>query len=144
MSAFARQRICSASSSPISAEESDTWREQLGVTPFERTSGGVRPTSAGRDFINGVRRILNDLQIVVDGAKAVKRGEAAFAAVRWDSGRHDRHRDRYGGGSVRLQSFDGLVERAHYALPEDHPLSANEIIYWTDLRPSAVDRLSVE
>jgi hypothetical protein len=36
--------------------------EQLAVALFERTNGGVRPTSAGRDFVNGVRRILDESQ----------------------------------------------------------------------------------
>jgi DNA-binding transcriptional LysR family regulator len=55
--------------------------EQLGIALFERTNGGVRPTAAGRDFVNGVRRVLNELQIVVDGAKAVGRGEAGYLTV---------------------------------------------------------------
>jgi len=42
---------------------------------------GVRPTAAGRDFVNGVRRVLNDLQIVVDGTKAVGRGEAGYLTI---------------------------------------------------------------
>jgi hypothetical protein len=52
--------------------------EQLGVALFERTNGGVRPTLAGRDFVNGVRRALNELQMVVDRAKAAGRGEAGY------------------------------------------------------------------
>ena len=55
--------------------------EELGIALFERTNGGVRPTSAGRDFVNGVRRVLTDLQIVVDGAKAVGRGEAGYLTI---------------------------------------------------------------
>lgn len=49
--------------------------EHLGVALYEQTNSGVRPTSAGRDFVNGARRVLDELQIVVDGAKAVGRGE---------------------------------------------------------------------
>jgi DNA-binding transcriptional LysR family regulator len=55
--------------------------EQLGVVLFERTNGGVKPTAAGRNFVNGVRRILNELQIVVDGAKAVGRDEAGHLTI---------------------------------------------------------------
>jgi DNA-binding transcriptional LysR family regulator len=55
--------------------------EQLGIALFERTNRGVRPTAASRDFLNGVRRILNKLQIVVDGAKAVGRGEAGYLTI---------------------------------------------------------------
>ena len=42
---------------------------------------GVKPTAAGRNFVNGVRRILTELQIVVDGAKAVGRGEAGYLTI---------------------------------------------------------------
>lgn len=55
--------------------------EQLGTALFERTSGGVRPTLAGRDFVSGVRRVLNELQIVIDDAKAAGRGEAGYLVV---------------------------------------------------------------
>lgn len=55
--------------------------EELGVALFVRTNGGVRPTSAGRDFVNSVRRILNELQVVVDRAKAVGRGEAGHLTI---------------------------------------------------------------
>jgi DNA-binding transcriptional LysR family regulator len=55
--------------------------DQLGISLFERTHGGVSPTAAGRDFVNGARRILNELQIVVDGAKAVGRGDAGYLAI---------------------------------------------------------------
>jgi hypothetical protein len=72
--ASARPRICSPLSNPISAEESGIWRSNSAL--FERTNAGVKPTAAGRNFVNGVRRILTELQIVVDGAKAVGRGEA--------------------------------------------------------------------
>jgi hypothetical protein len=48
----------------------------LGTTCRGRRREVCPPTLAGRDFIHGIRRILNELQIVVDGAKAVGRGEA--------------------------------------------------------------------
>lgn len=55
--------------------------DHLGIALFERTSGGVRATAAGRDFFSGVRRVLNELQIVVDGAKAVGRGDAGYLTI---------------------------------------------------------------
>ena len=55
--------------------------EQLGIALFELTNGGVTPTSAGRDFVNGARRVLNELQLVVDRAKAVGRGEAGYLTI---------------------------------------------------------------
>lgn len=147
--------------------------EQLGIALFERTNGGVRPTSAGRDFVNGVRRVLNELQIVVDGAKAVGRGEAGYLTIGFytslSAGNLRASLIEYGrrfpqveistveGSRSRL--FDGIQngtidiaivtgesasdfsrsmmlwsERIIVALPEDHPLAANEIIYWTDLK----------
>jgi DNA-binding transcriptional LysR family regulator len=55
--------------------------EELGVALFERTNGGVRPTRAGRDFVRGIRRILDELQIVIEGTKAVGRGEAGYLTI---------------------------------------------------------------
>ncbi|WP_454629271.1 LysR family transcriptional regulator [Bradyrhizobium cenepequi] len=147
--------------------------EQLGIALFERTSGGVRPTSAGRDFVNGVRHILDELQSVVDGAKAVGRGEAGYLVIGFytslSAGNLRASLVEYGrrfpqveistveGSRTRL--FDGIQtgtidiaivtgepvsdsnrsmmlwsERIIVALPEDHPLAENEIIYWTDLK----------
>ena len=51
-----------------------TLEERLGYRLFERTNGGVRPTPVGRDFLQGARRILDDLQAIVDAADAVARG----------------------------------------------------------------------
>jgi len=147
--------------------------EQLGVELFERTNSGIRATTAGRDFVLGVRRILTDLQIVVDGAKAVGRGEAGYLTIGFytslSAGNLRASLVEYGrrfpqveigvveGSRSRL--FDGIQngtvdiavvtgeptsdcnrsmvlwsERIIVALPEDHPLTANEIIYWTDLK----------
>ena len=147
--------------------------EVLGVTLFERTNGGARPTPAGRDFVNGVRRILDELQIVIDGAKAVGCGEAGYLTIGFytslSAGNLRASLVEYGhrfpeveistveGSRRRL--FDGIQnstidiaivtgepasdcnqsmmlwsERIIVALPEDHPLAANEIIYWTDLK----------
>ena len=55
--------------------------EQLGIALFERTNGGVRPTPAGRDFVNGARRVLDELQIIIDGAKAAGCGEAGYLTI---------------------------------------------------------------
>lgn len=49
---------------------------QLGVRLFDRTNSGVRPTSAGRDFLHGAHRILDELQAVIGAANAVGRGDA--------------------------------------------------------------------
>lgn len=147
--------------------------EQLGITLFERTSGGVRPTLAGRDFVSGVRRILDELQGVVDGAKAVGRGEAGYlmigfytslsagnlraslvefgrrypqVAISTVEGSRSRLFDGIHNGTIDIAIVTGepasdvdramvlWSERIIVALPADHPLAANEIIYWTDLK----------
>lgn len=147
--------------------------DELGVLLFERTNGGVRPTLAGRDFVNGVRRVLNELQIVVDGAKAVGRGGAGYLTIGFytslsagnlraslvEYGRRFPQVDISTVEGSRTRLFDGIQngtvdiaivtgepasdynrsmalwsERIIVALPEDHPLAANKIIYWTDLK----------
>lgn len=147
--------------------------EELGVALFDRTNGGVRPTAAGRDFINGVRRVLNELQTVVDRAKAVRRGEAGYLTIGFYTslsagnlraslieycrrfpqveistveGPRSRLFDGIHNGTVDIAVVAGepasdrnhsMVlwgERIIVALPEDHPLAANEIIHWTDLK----------
>lgn len=145
--------------------------KELGVALFERTHGGVRPTLAGRDFIRGVRRILGELQIVVDGAKAVGRGEAGYltigfytslsagnlraslvefgrrypqVAVSTIEGSRTRLLDAVHSGTIDIVIVTGepvsdrsmalWSERIIVALPEDHPLAANKIVYWTDLK----------
>lgn len=147
--------------------------EQLGIALFERTNGGVKVTSAGRDFVHGVRRVLSELQIVVDGAKAVGRGEAGYLTIGFYTSlsagnlraslvEFSRRFPQVEIGTVegsRSRLFNGILtgtvdiavvtgepasncnrsmvlwsERIIVALPEDHPLAANEIIYWTDLK----------
>lgn len=147
--------------------------EQLGIALFERTNGGVRPTPAGRDFVNGARRILNEFQVVIDGAKAVGRGEAGYLTIGFYTslsagnlrasllefgrrfpkveintieGSRSRLFDGVQNGTVDIAVVTGepasdcnrsmvlWSERIIVALPEDHPLAANEIIYWTDLK----------
>ncbi|WP_089172919.1 LysR family transcriptional regulator [Bosea sp. AS-1] len=149
--------------------------DQLGVKLFERTNGGVRPTPAGRDFVYGVRRILDELQTVTvtASAKAAGRGEAGgitigfytslsagnlratlvdyarrFPQVEISTIEGSRARP-FGGienGTIDIVIVTGepapdgsrsmmlWSERIIVALPEDHPLVANEIIYWTDLK----------
>jgi DNA-binding transcriptional LysR family regulator len=147
--------------------------ELLGVRLFERTNGGVRPTAAGRNFLCGVRRILDELQTVVDRARAAGRGEAGqitigfytslsagnlratlvehalrFPQVEISTVEGSRAR-LFGGienGTIDVAIVTGesasgygrsmmlWSERIIVALPEDHPLAANDIIYWTDLK----------
>jgi len=48
---------------------------------FERSSGGVRATQAGRDFLRMARSILEQMDTLVIGAHGVGRGEAARLTV---------------------------------------------------------------
>ena len=145
----------------------------LGVRLFDRTNGGVRSTPAGREFLHRARRILDELQTVVDGAKAVGRGDAGYIAIGFytslsagnlraslvEYARRFPHVEISTVEGSRTRLFDGIQnstidiavvtgepasdcnrsmvlwsERIIVALPEDHPLAANEIIYWTDLK----------
>ena len=147
--------------------------EQLGVKLFERTNGGVRPTPAGRAFLPRARRILKELQVLIDGAQAVGRGDAGHITIGFYTslsagnlraslvefarrfpdveistveGSRARLFDGIQSGTVDIAIVTGeptsdcdrsLVlwsERIIVALPEGHPLAANEIIYWTDLK----------
>jgi DNA-binding transcriptional LysR family regulator len=147
--------------------------DQLGVRLFERTNGGVRPTAVGRDFVRGASRILDELQTVVDAAKAVGRGDAGYITIGFytslsagnlrasvveyarrfpqvEISTVEGSRSRLCGG-IQTGTIDLAIvmgepvcdcgssmvlwsERIIVALPEDHPLSSNEIIHWTDLK----------
>ncbi|MBN8968148.1 MAG: LysR family transcriptional regulator [Rhizobiales bacterium] len=147
--------------------------DQLGVRLFERTNGGARPTPAGRDFLHRARRILEELQTLTDGAKAVGRGEAGHITIGFytslstgnlraslveyarrfpqvEINTVEGSRSRLCGG-IQSGTIDVAIvtgepasdcgrsmvlwsERIIVALPEDHPLAPNEIIYWTDLK----------
>jgi DNA-binding transcriptional LysR family regulator len=49
--------------------------ESIGVIVFERSSGGVCATSAGRDFLRTARSILEQMDALVTSAKSNGRGE---------------------------------------------------------------------
>ncbi|MEP9356415.1 LysR family transcriptional regulator [Xanthobacter sp. KR7-65] len=147
--------------------------EQIGIKLFERTNGGVRPTPAGREFLDGVRRTLADLQSAIDNAKAVSHGKVGHLAIGFYTslsagnlraslidytGRFpevqisivEESRSRLcagiHSGTIDVAILTGEAplndtrsmtlwgERVVVALPEDHRLAANEIIYWTDLK----------
>jgi DNA-binding transcriptional LysR family regulator len=147
--------------------------EELGVALFERTSGGVTPTPVGRDFISSARQVLNELQTVVDRAKAVHRGETGYLTIGFYTSlsagnlraslvEYSRRHPQVEINTIegpRARLFDGIQngtidiavvagdstsdrncsmvlwgERIIVALPEEHRLAANEIIYWTDLK----------
>lgn len=49
---------------------------------FERTNGGVQPTPAGRDFLEGARRVLDDVQTLVRASETVAPGGCGAAPDR--------------------------------------------------------------
>jgi DNA-binding transcriptional LysR family regulator len=147
--------------------------EQLGIDLFDRTSGGVEPTAAGRDFLHGVRWILDELQVVVDRAKAVGKSESGYLtvgfytslsagnlraslidfsrrfpqiAVSTVEGSRRLLSDGIRNGTIDIVCVTGEAaaqdspsmalwsERILVALQSDHPLAANEIVSWSDLK----------
>jgi DNA-binding transcriptional LysR family regulator len=48
---------------------------------FERSSGGVRTTQAGRDFLRMARSILEQMETLVAGACGAARGEASRLTI---------------------------------------------------------------
>lgn len=147
--------------------------DQLGLRLFERTSGGVRATAAGRDFIRGTRHILEELQTLVDSASAVGRGDGGHFTIGFytslSAGSLRASLVEYGrrfpqveintveGSRIRL--LDGIQtgtidiaivtgepasdssrsmmlwsERIIAVFPENHPLAANDTVYWTELK----------
>ena len=55
--------------------------ERIGVTVFERSSGGVQATRAGRDFLRMARSILEQMDALVTTAHSTGRGRAGRLAV---------------------------------------------------------------
>ena len=55
--------------------------ERIEMIMFERSSGGIRATQAGRDFLRMARSILEQMDTLVTGAYNVGRGEAGRLAI---------------------------------------------------------------
>jgi DNA-binding transcriptional LysR family regulator len=55
--------------------------ERIELTVFERSSGGVRATPAGRDFLRSVRSILEQIDALLAGAQSTGRGEVGRLAI---------------------------------------------------------------
>ncbi len=53
----------------------------IGTMVFERSSGGLRPTSAGRDFLRAARSILEQMDSLVKCTHHAGRGEAGRLSV---------------------------------------------------------------
>ncbi|GAA4107147.1 LysR family transcriptional regulator [Aminobacter aganoensis] len=57
----------------------------LGVTLFDRHSGGVRPTAVGTRFLANLRRVLTDLDGMISSVGATGRGEAGQLMIGIDA-----------------------------------------------------------
>jgi DNA-binding transcriptional LysR family regulator len=53
----------------------------VGVAIFERSSAGIRPTQAGRDFLRMARSVLEQMDVLVATARASGRGDAGELAI---------------------------------------------------------------
>jgi DNA-binding transcriptional LysR family regulator len=53
----------------------------LGATFFERTNGGTKPTSAGQEFLESARRILDETEAITARLKARSRGESGQLTI---------------------------------------------------------------
>ncbi|MET4072221.1 DNA-binding transcriptional LysR family regulator [Bradyrhizobium sp. S3.2.6] len=149
----------------------------LGFTIFERYSGGVRPTRAGRSVLRLARTILEEFDALVATANSVRTSETGRLAVGFctslsagnlqasllelkqrfpqiELATVERSRTRLATalrngvldilivtGSLPLLESETMSlwgERVLVVLPEDHPLTARETVYWTDLRGETV------
>ncbi|VTZ28519.1 LysR family transcriptional regulator (fragment) [Methylocella tundrae] len=54
---------------------------RLGSVVFERTTGGTRSTTAGQEFLDTARRIVNDVDAAFAGLKVRSRGERGGLTV---------------------------------------------------------------
>jgi DNA-binding transcriptional LysR family regulator len=53
----------------------------VGIVIFERSGAGIRPTVAGRDFLQSARSILEQLDVLVKTTRASRRGGSGRLAV---------------------------------------------------------------
>jgi DNA-binding transcriptional LysR family regulator len=91
---------------------SNYFEHSIGVVIFERSSGGVRATPAGRHFLRMPRSILEQIEALIASTRPNGSDEAGHTTL-WS-------------------------ERILVVLPGDHPLAARQVIYWTDLRDQTV------
>jgi DNA-binding transcriptional LysR family regulator len=151
--------------------------DDLGVLLFVRYSGGVRPTTAGHDFLRRAERVTEEVKAMVALAKAESRGEAGGLRIGFYTSLSAGHLRacllEYAGRypEVEINAVEGSraylfaelagealdivivsgeselhatlilplwAERIMVALPENHPLAAHEIVYWTDLKGQRV------
>jgi DNA-binding transcriptional LysR family regulator len=149
----------------------------IGVVIFERSSGGVEPTPAGRNVLRMTRTIIEEFDALIAAARSTQSGEAGRLAIGFctslttgnlraslldfrqrfpqiELATVERRRTRLA-AALRNGVLDVLIvtgsvplpnsktkplwsERVFIVLPEDHPLTAREVVYWTDLRDETI------
>lgn len=57
----------------------------LGVALFERHPGGVKATAAGQRFVANLRRILTDLEHVLERVEAAESGQSVQPSIKTDA-----------------------------------------------------------
>jgi DNA-binding transcriptional LysR family regulator len=145
----------------------------VGITLFERSTGGVVPTFAGRSILRMSRMILEQVDTLVVTGKSCGRGEAGRLSLGFctsisagnlrasliefrrrvpkvelatverscvrlmnalRSGTIDVAVVPGGRTSPDQKSLPVWSERILILLPKDHPLAAQNVVQWTDLR----------
>ena len=54
---------------------------QLGAVLFERTNGGTRPTTAGQEFLEAARRIVEETTTIAEQFKTRSKGESGRLTI---------------------------------------------------------------
>src|SRR5579863_10321224 len=124
--------------------------ERINMIVFERSSGGVRATSAGREFLRTARSILEQMDMLLTGAHNAGCGEAGQITIGLVERSVTRLTTSFRNGAIDIVIVTGETplldskvvplwsERIVVALPAGHRLTANETIYWTDLRSETI------
>jgi DNA-binding transcriptional LysR family regulator len=140
--------------------------ESIGMAVFERSSGGVRATQGGRQFLRSARSILEQVEALAVRTQSTGRGEAGRLTVGFYTS--------LAAGNLRatlidvsqrfpqleLEMFESSRSRLVAALrngvvdiaiipgatalpqsktmPEGHPLAEREPVHWIDLREEKI------
>ena len=149
----------------------------IGVVLFERSSGGVTPTSAGAAVLRMARAILEEFDALIATAALTRDGHVGRLAIGFctslsignlraslldfrekfphiELATVERRRTRLANG-LRTGTLDLLIltgsvplpnsktkalwsERVYVVLPENHPLTSRQVVYWADLRDTTI------
>ncbi|QND72914.1 LysR family transcriptional regulator [Tardiphaga robiniae] len=104
----------------------------IGVVVFERSSGGVKPTPGGREFLRTARTILEQVDTLVSSTKTTRRREIGRLAVGFCTS--------LSAGNLRATLLDF---KAHFPRIELHTVERSRTHLTTALRNGALDILVV-